>query len=223
MRRITEVFVHCAATRPEWMADATVEDKRDEIDRWHRERWPNGFGYHYLIDRDGSVAKGRPIEVVGAHAKGHNVNSIGVCLVGGFGSNAGDKFLDHFTTEQEDALLQLLSGLEDRFPGVVIRGHNEVAAKACPGFNVREWLDGDRRSVAVPAAVKTVERTSPTQSTTLRAGATQVATSVGAGAAAVGALDGTAQIVALVFVGIIILAAIWIMRERLQKWAEGIR
>lgn len=66
-------------------------------------------------------------------------------------------------------------------------------------------------------------RESSTQSTTVQASAVQIASGAGAGVAAVGALDGMAQIVALVFVGVIILAAAYIMRERLKKWAEGDR
>lgn len=65
------------------------------------------------------------------------------------------------------------------------------------------------------------ERTSATQSTTVQASAVQIASGAGAGLAALGALDGTAQIVALAFAGIVVLAAAWVMRERLRKWAEG--
>jgi predicted membrane-bound mannosyltransferase len=57
----------------------------------------------------------------------------------------------------------------------------------------------------------------------MQASAVQVASGAGAGIAAVGALDGTAQIVALVFAGVVVLAALWVMRERLKKWAEGVR
>lgn len=67
------------------------------------------------------------------------------------------------------------------------------------------------------------DRATPAQSTTVRASAVQLASGAGAGIAAVGSLDGTAQIVALVFAGIVILAAAWVMRERLRKWAEGDR
>jgi peptidoglycan LD-endopeptidase CwlK len=67
------------------------------------------------------------------------------------------------------------------------------------------------------------DRTNATQSTTVRASAVQIASGAGAGLAAVGALDGTAQIVALTFVGVIILAAAWVMRERLRRWADGDR
>jgi lysozyme len=66
-------------------------------------------------------------------------------------------------------------------------------------------------------------RENVTQSTTVQASAVQIASGAGAGIAAVGALDGTAQIVALVFAGIVVLAAAWVMRERIKKWSEGIR
>ena len=66
-------------------------------------------------------------------------------------------------------------------------------------------------------------RTSPAQSTTVQASAVQISTAVGGGVAAVGALDGNAQIVALILVGVVIVTAAWIMRERLRKWAKGIR
>lgn len=73
------------------------------------------------------------------------------------------------------------------------------------------------------AIVSKPARTNATQSTTVRASAVQIASGAGAGLAAVGALDGTAQIVALAFAGVIILAAAWVMRERLRRWASGDR
>jgi peptidoglycan L-alanyl-D-glutamate endopeptidase CwlK len=67
------------------------------------------------------------------------------------------------------------------------------------------------------------ERVSAAQSTTVQASAVQIVSGAGAGVAAVGALDGHAQIVALVFAGIIVLSALWIMRQRLISWADGDR
>lgn len=67
------------------------------------------------------------------------------------------------------------------------------------------------------------ERTSPAQSTTVQAGTVQAVTAVSGGVSAVAALDGTAQIVALVVCGVVLLAAVWIMRERIKKFAEGVR
>jgi peptidoglycan L-alanyl-D-glutamate endopeptidase CwlK len=66
-------------------------------------------------------------------------------------------------------------------------------------------------------------RTSAAQSTTVQASAVQVASGVGAGVSAVAALDGTAQLIAIGFAGVIVLAALWVMRERLKKWADGVR
>jgi len=81
------------------------------------------------------------------------------------------------------------------------------------------YPEGDWASKAKPPA----DRTAPSQSTTMQASAVQIASGAGAGIAAVGALDGTAQIVALAFAGVVVLAALWIMRERLKKWSEGDR
>ena len=211
MRNIDTIIVHCAATRPRWGEGQPVEWKRDQIDAWHRDRGWNGIGYHYVIDRDGATATGRPVEAVGAHVKGHNAGSIGICLIGGHGSAATDAFADNYTPEQDAALRALIDDLKGRFPSITkVAGHNDfTTAKACPGFKVGEWLAGKPRSAA--------------RSTTVQASAVQVASGAGAAIGAVGALDGTAQIVALVFAGVIVLAALWIMRERLRRWADGVR
>jgi len=66
-------------------------------------------------------------------------------------------------------------------------------------------------------------RDTPVESSTMQAGFIQVASAGAGGVTAVSALSGTAQIVAMVFCGIVVLAALWIMRERLRKWAEGDR
>ena len=81
------------------------------------------------------------------------------------------------------------------------------------------YPEGDFTSKAKPP----VERTSPAQSTTVQASAVQIASGAGAGLAALGALDGTAQIAALAFAAVVIVAGVWIFRERLRKFAEGDR
>ena len=55
----------------------------------------------------------------------------------------------------------------------------------------------------------------------MQASTVQVVSGAGAGVAAVSSLDGTAQLVTIVLVGVVVLAALWIMRERVKKWAEG--
>lgn len=216
MRALNEIIIHCTATRPQWMADRHIAEKVAEIRRWHVEdrKW-NDIGYHFVIDRDGKVAPGRPLETVGAHVAGRNTGTIGIALIGGHGSAKNDQFDEHFTLEQDRALRGLIVDLKNRYPSIKkVTGHNQYAAKACPGFGVPAWY-------ADNLAPK--ERTKPIQSTTVQASAVQIASGAGAGVAAVGALDGTAQIVALAIAGLVVLTAAWIMRERLRKWAEGVR
>lgn len=153
MRTIDHIIIHCSATPPNWMDGEGVEAKRDEIDRWHKERGWRGFGYHALIDRDGSIAQGRPFSEQGAHARGLNAHSIGVCLVGGAGSNENDDFEDHYTARQDRALRMWLREQQARFPGIKkVTGHNQHAAKACPGFRVPLWLaEGPQEAPAAPS------------------------------------------------------------------------
>ena len=91
---------------------------------------------------------------------------------------------------------------------------NRVSLRTCP----RDRLLDIRRA---PRTAR--PRASVTQSTTIQASVSQAAAAAGTGATALAALDGTAQIVALACAGIIALAALWIMRERLRKWTAGDR
>ena len=141
MRPINEVICHCTATRPEWMAGKPTSEKVAEVRRWHvADRGWKDIGYNFLIDRDGTVAEGRPIEQVGAHTMGHNVGSVGIVLVGGHGSAANNKFADNFTELQDAALHALIVRLMAVYKIVKVSGHNQYAAKACPGFYVPGWF-----------------------------------------------------------------------------------
>lgn len=154
MRKINEIIVHCTATHPEWMADSSVQEKVDEIRRWHvnGNGWSD-IGYHAVIDRDGAKAPGRPIQRAGAHTKGHNSNSIGVSLVGGHGSSEQDQPLDNFTQEQLTSLRQYLKDMMTDLPSIkLVSGHNQYAAKACPGFHVPTWYASETQPEARPPA-----------------------------------------------------------------------
>ena len=134
MRTINEIIVHCTAT-PEGK-DYTVDD----ITRWHKERGFKTIGYHYVVYRDGSVHEGRPLSEVGAHCKGHNAHSIGVCYVGGLTAD-GLNAKDTRTLEQKESLVLLLVRLKTQFPLAEIHGHRDFAAKECPSFDAtREYV-----------------------------------------------------------------------------------
>lgn len=134
MRKINEIILHCTAT-PAGM-EVTVE----EIDRWHRRRGFESCGYHYVVYLDGSVHLGRPVALAGAHCKGHNAHSIGVCYVGGLDWQG--RPANTLTPEQDEALAALVKRLmrQHGVSAAAVRGHCEHDHhKACPCFNVPWW------------------------------------------------------------------------------------
>lgn len=131
MREIKKIIIHCAATKP------SMDIGFKEIDRWHRERGYFSCGYHYIIRRNGTLETGRPEEKAGAHAAGHNTDSIGICLVGGISEKNRPEC--NFTEAQWAKLNALVAQLEKKYPNVKVIGHSEVANKACPCFDVQHW------------------------------------------------------------------------------------
>lgn len=129
MRNITKIIIHCSAT-PEGR-EVSVQ----EISRWHRLRGFNNIGYHYVIGLNGEIHTGRPIEQAGAHCRGQNRDSIGVCYIGGCDHNLNPK--DTRTPAQKASLRQLVARLKTLHPEATVHGHCEFAAKACPCFDVK--------------------------------------------------------------------------------------
>ena len=163
MREINEIIVHTTATRAAWRAGSKTSAKVSEVRRWHVEdRGWSDIGYHFLIDRDGTVAKGRAVERVGSHVRGRNRRSIGIALFGGFGGAETDTFADHYTPEQATALRKLLAALRAQHRSIgTVSGHNQYAAKACPCFNVPTWYQGVEQtggSGAAPRYGRTLRR-----------------------------------------------------------------
>lgn len=138
-RYITRLILHCAATPNGRSFDA------EDIDLWHQargfkrntryinEKYPLKYiGYHKVILSDGSVENGRQTVEIGAHCKGYNANSLGVCLVG----------TDHFTLEQWKTLKDIIVAYRKQLPPFLIHGHNEFNShKTCPGFDVQAYLN----------------------------------------------------------------------------------
>lgn len=136
MRKINKLIVHCSAT-PEGR-DVKIETIKD----WHvnDNHWKD-IGYHYVIELDGSIHKGRDENVIGAHCSGQNANSIGICYVGGVAKD-GKTPKDTRTDAQKQSLLKLLKELKAKYPNATIHGHREFAAKACPSFDAKyEYKD----------------------------------------------------------------------------------
>jgi N-acetyl-anhydromuramyl-L-alanine amidase AmpD len=115
----------------------------EEIRKWHTDPKPHGngwsdIGYNFIIRRDGTIEAGRDkdndgdvMEEVGAHAKGFNHNSVGICLVGG-------KPRFNFTPEQLKSLDFLMNAIEADYCDIQWVGHYELnAGKNCPMFDVK--------------------------------------------------------------------------------------
>lgn len=129
VRKIDKVILHCAAT-PDYKEDDPKFDSfgLEQIKKWHIEE--NGWsdvGYHFIIRRTGEVEKGRPIDIQGAHTRGHNKGSLGVCLVG-----------TRWPTDAQVKSLITLYRQINRSLGVDSTnwyGHNEFTDhKTCPGI-----------------------------------------------------------------------------------------
>ena len=130
----TMIILHCSATRE------GQDVKAKTIKQWHKDRGFDDIGYHYVIDLDGTIEKGREEDLVGAHCKGHNATSIGICYVGGCDKNMKPK--DTRTPEQKRSMLSLVRKLVNKYkiPVTQIWAHHDFDKhKACPSFDVSEF------------------------------------------------------------------------------------
>ena len=155
MRKIDSIIIHCSATKAG--QDFTAAD----IDRWHRERGFNGIGYHYVIRLDGRLEKGRDISLAGAHCKGWNERSIGICYIGGLDENGHPA--DTRTNAQKRVLYQVIIDLQREYTILQVLGHRDTSPdlngdgviepyeylKACPCFDVRELMKSGRELLFV--------------------------------------------------------------------------
>lgn len=155
MRNIDSIIVHCSATK------AGLDFTATDIDRWHRERGFNGIGYHYVIRLDGKLEKGRDVTLAGAHCKGWNERSVGICYIGGLDENG--RPADTRTNVQKRVLYQIIMDLQREYNILQVLGHRDTSpdlngdgviepyeyVKACPCFDVKEFLRSGRELLFV--------------------------------------------------------------------------
>ena len=128
MRDIKEIIIHCSDSDNPHHNDINV------IREWHLERGFNDVGYHYFIKHGGEIEEGRCEKVVGAHCKGRNRRSIGICLHG------RDKSFTHL---QYLSLAKLTQKLINKYnlKYADIHGHYEYSTKSCPDFRIDLWIE----------------------------------------------------------------------------------
>jgi len=125
-RSIDTLIIHHSAS------DIEAHDNIEVIEKWHiKERGFKYVGYHFYINKKGLVSIGRRVMVQGAHCKGYNKTSIGICCGGASG----------ITPQQRESLAKLCLNLVDTFE--IKRDkvflHKDLAATECPSFDI-EWL-----------------------------------------------------------------------------------
>jgi len=136
------IIIHCSDTYAEMDIGA------DEIRDWHvnGNGWSD-IGYNVVIRRDGAIEPGRDLdgdgdvyEEVGAHARGFNTNSVGICLVGGKGKDGKAQF--NFTRSQMISLEAIVNDIRSKYPTITkVIGHTDVdPGKECPCFDVETYF-----------------------------------------------------------------------------------
>ncbi len=129
MREIDRLVIHHSAS-PREVSTETIRG-------WHMDPNKQGgpysdIGYHWVIEGDGSLHTGRPVIVSGAHVKGHNAHSLGICVTGD-NTVSGMGWCD----AQWDTLVGLIQSVRVVFPDLPVCGHRDLAdTTECPGLDV---------------------------------------------------------------------------------------
>jgi N-acetylmuramoyl-L-alanine amidase len=145
MRTIKYLVVHCTATSPYAQIEAIQAYWKLQLG------WKNP-GYHYIIKRNGEVVCLNSEENISNGVAGYNKNAIHISYIGGIDKDS--KPVDNRTDEQKRAMYNLLIELSDKYKDATILGHRDFSPdkdgdgkieyyefiKACPAFDVKEWL-----------------------------------------------------------------------------------
>ena len=121
MRFVDKIILHCSDS------DVEAHDNLETIEEWHKQRGFTECGYHFIIQKNGVIEMARPIEKIGAHCKGKNTGSIGICLCGA----------KEFTEAQFTSCRRLVKMLMQFTPKMEVFGHCDFSVKKyyCPGFD----------------------------------------------------------------------------------------
>ena len=126
MRKITRIVIHHSAS--------SLETTAKQIRQWHCDKGWSDIGYHFVIEKDGIIVGGRPIDVMGAHAKSANVDSLGICIVG---DNTHPERT--WRPAQISSANLLIASLRTVLGyGLTVHGHRDVGTTAteCPGVEI---------------------------------------------------------------------------------------
>lgn len=120
MKEVEEIVLHNSGV--------SVLQSIEVIHNYHKNKGWAGIGYHYYVRKDGSVYRGRPENMAGAHCPGVNSTSIGICAEGNFNEEI-------MSEVQKQAIIELVKDIKPRYNIKWIKGHREILATSCPGAN----------------------------------------------------------------------------------------
>lgn len=133
------IVIHCADTKP-----SMDHVNEDVIREWHLARGWSDVGYNIVIprkpkdDKHGLIEIARPLDSRGAHVKGYNSRSLGICMVGGMSEDGEPE--DNFLPDQWDALDLAVEFSMTYAPKAKVCGHRDLDdGKTCPNFDAKEW------------------------------------------------------------------------------------
>ena len=119
------------------VGNTTKNINSQTIHRWHLHNGWNGIGYHYIIRKDGSIERGRPLNAIGAHCYKQNEHTVGICVVGNFE-------LEKPTQAQfrsAEKLVGAVCGIYGIIPDEKsIVGHKYYNKTDCPGIYLQQWM-----------------------------------------------------------------------------------
>ena len=132
-RQVTRrILIHDSHTSP------FIENAEDFLRNLGRKMGLLDLGYHAIVERSGLVRETRDHGLIGSHAPGLNLDSIGICLIGGMGATGPE---DNFEHQQRAGLFLYMKRMETLYGELEIMGHSEKqrhldASYRCPALDM---------------------------------------------------------------------------------------
>lgn len=102
------------------------------VNRYHKQKWDMKsalgwyVGYNYFIDVDGTTTYTRKIGEETMAQRGHNFDTISICLAGNFSE-------EYPLSKQNSSLRALMKEIKETYPSIKTTTHRALGDTNCPG------------------------------------------------------------------------------------------
>jgi N-acetylmuramoyl-L-alanine amidase len=131
-RSVSRLVFHCTATQQTATVEAIVR-------YWKSKGWTNP-GYHIIVRPDGSWTQLQDFNRITNGVAGINSTSLHVSYIGGIDRNG--RAMDNRTDAQNEIFEAVYHTFRNKMPKLTFHGHYEFSKKACPSYNVENWIRG---------------------------------------------------------------------------------